>query len=152
MAASDVYKRQDKIRELTINELKPALKTGSIDVHEIARKVSLFTITDMIGLEREIALKARELIDIFYERDPDVMGVTPRGQEAFGQCMGLMLQLASEWRKDTPPSPTHINSWITKQVRDGLWMTDEQIMGNTSMLIITGADTCLLYTSPSPRD
>ena len=121
--------------------MKPVLKVGKLDIHEIARKVALFSVTDMIGLDREIALKARELIDIFYERDPEVMGVTPRGQEAFGQVMGLMLQLAAEWRKDTPPSPSHINSWINNQVREGLWMSDEQIMGNTSMLVITGADT-----------
>ena len=138
---SSVSELEEKIRQLTINELNASLKIGSVDIHELARKVSLYTVTDMIGLDREIAIKARELIDIFYERDPDVMGVTPRGQEAFGQCMGLMLQLATEWRKDTPPSPTHINTWITKQVRDDLWMSDEQIMGNTSMLIITGADT-----------
>ena len=138
---SSVTDLEEKIRQLTVDELGPALKKGELDIHEIARKVSLFTITDMIGLEREIALKARELIDIFYERDPAIMGVTPKGQEAFGQCMGLMLQLAAEWRKDTPPSPTHINAWINKQVREGVWMSDEQIMGNTSMLIITGADT-----------
>ena len=81
---SSISELEEKIRQLTIDELKPALKKGKIDVHEIARKVSLFTITDMIGLDRDVALKARELIDIFYERDPDVMGVTPRGQEAFG--------------------------------------------------------------------
>ena len=54
---------------ITIPEDVPllGLKKGELDIHEIARKVSLFTITDMIGLEREIALKARELIDIFYE-------------------------------------------------------------------------------------
>jgi cytochrome P450 len=44
-------------------------------------------------------------------------------------------------KRYAPVTYSHINSWITKQVRDGLWMTDEQIMGNTSMLIITGADT-----------
>ncbi len=138
---SSIATLEDKIRQLTRDELKPALKSGRLDIHDLGRTVALFSITDMIGLDREIALKARELIDIFYERDPDVMGVTPRGQEAFGQVMGLMLQLAAEWRKDTPPSPTHINAWINNQVRDGLWMSDEQIMGNTSMLIITGADT-----------
>ena len=138
---SSIAELEDKIRELTQEELKASLKLGKLDIHEIARKVALFSITDMIGLERKTALQARELIDIFYERDPEIMGVTPRGQEAFGQCMGLMLQLAAEWRKDTPPSPSHINAWINKQVREGLWMSDEQIMGNTSMLIITGADT-----------
>ena len=138
---SSIAELEDKIRELTREELKPVLKVGKLDIHEIARKVALFSVTDMIGLDREIALKARELIDIFYERDPEVMGVTPRGQEAFGQVMGLMLQLAAEWRKDTPPSPSHINSWINNQVREGVWMSDEQIMGNTSMLVITGADT-----------
>lgn len=136
-----VAELEENIRQLTRNELRLVLKNGKLDIHEIARKVALFTVTDMIGLDREIALKARELIDIFYERNPDFLGVTPRGQEAFGQVMGLMLQLASEWRKDTPPSPSHINTWIKNQVRDGLWMSDEQIMGNTSMLIITGADT-----------
>ena len=138
---SSIAELEDKIRALTQEELKASLKLGKLDIHEIARKVALFSITDMIGLERKTALQARELIDIFYERDPEIMGVTPRGQEAFGQCMGLMLQLAAEWRKDTPPSPSHINAWINKQVREGLWMSDEQIMGNTSMLIITGADT-----------
>ena len=138
---SSIAELEDKIRELTQEELKASLKLGKLDIHEIARKVALFSITDMIGLERKTALQARELIDIFYERDPEIMGVTPRGQEAFGQCMGLMLQLAAEWRKDTPPSPSHINAWINKQVREGVWMSDEQIMGNTSMLIITGADT-----------
>ena len=138
---SSIAELEDKIRLLTQEELKPSLKLGKLDIHEIARRVALFSITDMIGLERETALKARELIDIFYERDPEIMGVTPRGQEAFGQCMVLMLQLAAEWRKDTPPSPSHINAWINKQVREGVWMSDEQIMGNTSMLIITGADT-----------
>ena len=138
---SSIAELEDKIRELTQEELKASLKLGKLDIHEIARKVALFSITDMIGLERKTALQARELIDIFYERDPEIMGVTPRGQEAFGQCMGLMLQLAAEWRKDTPPSPSHINAWINKQVREDLWMSDEQIMGNTSMLIITGADT-----------
>ena len=138
---SSIAELENKIRELTQEELKIALKIGKLDIHEIARKVALFSVTDMIGLEREIALKARELIDIFYERDPEIMGATPRGQEAFGQCMGLMLKLAAEWRKDTPPSPSHINTWINKEVREGVWMSDEQIMGNTSMLIITGADT-----------
>ena len=138
---SSIAELEDKIRALTQEELKASLKLGKLDIHEIARKVALFSITDMIGLERKTALQARELIDIFYERDPEIMGVTPRGQEAFGQCMGLMLQLAAEWRKDTPPSPSHINAWINKQVREGVWMSDEQIMGNTSMLIITGADT-----------
>ena len=138
---SSIAELEDKIRALTQEELKASLKLGKLDIHEIARKVALFSITDMIGLERKTALQARELIDIFYERDPEIMGVTPRGQEAFGQCMGLMLQLAAEWRKDTPPSPSHINAWINKQVREDLWMSDEQIMGNTSMLIITGADT-----------
>ena len=65
---SSVSELEDKIRQLTVKELEPGLKNGEIDVHEIARKVSLFTITDMIGLERDIALKARELIDIFYEK------------------------------------------------------------------------------------
>ncbi|MDG2061020.1 MAG: cytochrome P450 [SAR86 cluster bacterium] len=138
---SSIAELEDKIRVLTQEELKASLKLGKLDIHEIARKVALFSITDMIGLERKTALQARELIDIFYERDPEIMGVTPRGQEAFGQCMGLMLQLAAEWREDTPPSPSHINAWINKQVREDLWMSDEQIMGNTSMLIITGADT-----------
>ena len=138
---SSIAELEDKIRALTQEELKASLKLGKLDIHEIARKVALFSITDMIGLERKTALQARELIDIFYERDPEIMGVTPRGQEAFGQCMRLMLQLAAEWRKDTPPSPSHINAWINKQVREGVWMSDEQIMGNTSMLIITGADT-----------
>jgi len=138
---SSIAELENKIRDLTQEELKIALKIGKLDIHEIARKVALFSVTDMIGLEREIALKARELIDIFYERDPEIMGATPRGQEAFGQCMGLMLKLAAEWRKDTPPSPSHINTWINKEVREGVWMSDEQIMGNTSMLIITGADT-----------
>lgn len=132
---------EEKIRSMTRDELKPALKIGKLDIHDIVRKVALFSVTDMIGLDREVALKARELIDIFYERDPDIMGATPRGQEAFGQCMGLMLQLAAEWRKDTPPSPSHIEAWINNQVSEGVWMSDEQIMGNTSMLIITGADT-----------
>ncbi|KRO40833.1 MAG: hypothetical protein ABR63_07615 [SAR86 cluster bacterium BACL1 MAG-120920-bin57] len=138
---SSISELEAKIRQLTRDELSPLLGTGKLDIHDIARTVALFSITDMIGLDRDIALKARELIDVFYERDPDVMGVTPRGQEAFGQVMGLMLQLASEWRKDTPPSPSHINAWINNQVREGVWMSDEQIMGNTSMLIITGADT-----------
>ena len=74
---SSIAELEDKIRELTREELKPVLKVGKLDIHEIARKVALFSVTDMIGLDREIALKARELIDIFYERDPEVMGVTP---------------------------------------------------------------------------
>ena len=82
----------------------------------------------MIGIDREVALKARHFIDIFYERDPDVVGVTPRGEEAFGQVMGLLIQMAEKWRKNVPPSPSHIEAWINKQVRDDTWMTDEQIV------------------------
>ena len=53
---SSISELEDKIRNLTIEELKPVLKVGKLDVHEIARKVSLFTITDMIGLDRELSL------------------------------------------------------------------------------------------------
>jgi len=138
---SSVSQMEENIRQLTRDLIKPALKIGKLDIHEVARRVALFTVADMIGIDREVALKARHFIDIFYERDPDVVGVTPRGEEAFGQVMGILIQMAEKWRKKVPPSPSHIEAWINKQVRDDTWMTDEQIVGNTGMLIITGSDT-----------
>ena len=142
-----IAQMEKDIRKLTQEELKPALKTGKLDIHEVARRVSLFTIADMIGIDREVALKARHFIDIFYERDPNIVGATPKGQEAFGQCMGLMLEMAETWRKDVPPSPSHINTWVNKRVREDTFMTNEQIAGNTSMLIITGSDTVPFNTA-----
>lgn len=142
-----IAQMEKDIRKLTQEELKPALKTGKLDIHEVARRVSLFTIADMIGIDREVALKARHFIDIFYERDPNIVGATPKGQESFGQCMGLMLEMAETWRKDVPPSPSHINTWVNKRVREDTFMTNEQIAGNTSMLIITGSDTVPFNTA-----
>lgn len=138
---ASVAELENDIRELTRDELEPTLKSGRLDIHEISRKVALYTIADMIGLDRDVAVEARRLIDIFYERDPNIIGTTPRGHEAFGRCMELMLDMATKWRNDTPSSPSHVNAWINERVRDDTWMTDEQIMGNTSMLIITGSDT-----------
>ncbi|MCH2171855.1 cytochrome P450 [Myxococcota bacterium] len=136
-----VAELENQVRALARDQIEPALKTGTLDIHEIARNVALFTIAEMIGLDRDIAIQARKLIDIFYERDPDILGTTPKGQEAFGQCMGLMMQVATECRQNPTPSPSHLNAWVNERVREDTWMTDEQIMGNTSMLIITGSDT-----------
>jgi len=130
-----------RVRELTREELEPVLKTGKLDIHDIARNVALYTIAEMIGLDREIAIEARRLIDVFYERDPEIVGTTPRGHQAFAECMELMFGVAAKARKETPPAPSHLHSWIHEKVREDTWMTDEQIMGNTSMLIITGSDT-----------
>ena len=138
---ASVEKLEAGMRELTRNELKHALKSGRVDIHELSRTVALYTIADMIGLDRDVAVEARGLIDIFYERDPDIVGATPAGEAAFGQCMELLGGLTSKWREDTPPAPSHIHAWINEKVRDDTWMTDEQIMGNTSLLIITGSDT-----------
>ena len=138
---ASVSELETLVRTLTRDQLEPALKSGALDVHEIGRNVALFTIAEMIGLDRDVAIQARKLIDIFYEREPDILGTTPKGQEAFGQCMGLMMQVATGCRENPPPSPSHLNAWVSEQVREDTWMTDEQIMGNTSMLIITGSDT-----------
>ena len=138
---ASVAKLETNMRKLTREELEPALKSGRLDIHELARNVALYTIADMIGLERDLAVEARHLIDVFYEREPDIVGTTPRGEEAFGQCMKLLMGMTGRWRKDPPPASSHINSWVNEKVRDDTWMTDEQIMGNTSMLIITGSDT-----------
>ena len=61
--------------------------------------------------------------------------------------MELLRDLTSKWRQDTPPAPSHIHTWVNEKVRDDTYMTDEQIMGNTSLLIITGSDTVPFTTA-----
>jgi cytochrome P450 len=137
-----------KVRALARGELEARRRGGEVDVYALASRVALYTVADLIGLDRQVITHIRALIDRFYQRAPGIDGVTPAGAQAFGELRDFTLALIGELRRSPPGPETHIGAWLASADRLGP-MSDEELFFNIFAMTVTGSDTVPLTTAAS---
>ena len=87
-----VARREDEIRGLTRDLLRPLAAQGHFDAYrDLANPLATFVIADLIGLPREEAMPLRSLVTEFFVREPGQVGTTAANDEA---RLALMTRLA----------------------------------------------------------
>ena len=65
---------EQKLRAVTRKLLAPALQAGELEIYQLATAVGLHTIADFIGVDYADLAHARRLLDIFFRREPGLLG------------------------------------------------------------------------------
>jgi len=142
----NVGELEQQVRDTTRRLLEPCLSEGELDIYRLASKVALHTIANIIGLNFEQIRNIRQLIDIYYRREPGHMGTTDKGQLAFTEVYAYIHDLIRQFRADPPPEQSHIYRWLHADI-DGQAMSDDEVFFSIFALVITGSDTLPLTTA-----
>lgn len=139
---------QDRARALARSVLEPLLKQGRMDVHnDYARPVMCRNSMHNLGLPREDADAISRWLQQMMFREKGQSGATAElNKQAAGQLFGYLVDWVARLRAD-PTIATGQSRLLLEGDIDGKPITDEQLIGDLFVLLITGAETTPMATA-----
>ena len=108
-------------------------------VTEFAQVVATLVGCEVAGFPREDAAELRSLVDRFFDRDPEVQGMTETGLEALQGMFEYFARLSAKRR--TQPERYDPIGILHKFEVDGKKLSDEDVGSHLFLLLVGGTDT-----------
>jgi cytochrome P450 len=139
---------EERARELARSVLAPLIERGRMDVHnDYARPVMCRNSMHNLGLPMEDADQVSRWLQQMMFREKGQSGATAQlNQEAAGQLFGYLAGWIAQLRA-APERATAQSRMLLEGSIDGEPTTDEQLMGDLFVLLITGAETTPMATA-----
>ncbi|NLD76049.1 MAG: cytochrome P450 [Acidimicrobiales bacterium] len=134
-----VAEMEDGIRALTVGHLDAALQKGSFDfVADIAGKVPMDVISEMLGVPVSDRAELRRLSDLLVHREEGVTDVPPAGVEAALSLVVYYADLIADRRAN--PGEDLVSALCAAEV-DGDRLTDDEITSFLFLMVVAGNET-----------
>jgi len=138
-APSKVNAMEDRIRQITLEHLEPALDRGSFDfIEDFAGKVPMDVISELVGVPVSDRAELRRLADLVLHRDDGVYDVPVEGMEAALTLVGYYQEMVDERRRSRRDDVT---SALLDAEIDGDRLTDEEIVAFLFLMVVAGNET-----------
>ena len=143
-----VRAEQERARQLARSILDPLLKQGRMDAHnDYARPVMCRNSMHNLGLPMNDADAVSGWLQQMMFREKGQSGATAAlNQQAAGQLFGYLADWIGQLRSD-PSKAKGQSKMLLEGAIDGQPTTDEQLMGDLFVLLITGAETTPMATA-----
>ncbi|MGW0020635.1 cytochrome P450 [Rhodococcus sp. NPDC003382] len=130
---------QERILELTLGYLEPAVETGEFDwIAEFAGKLPMDVISELLGVPRQDRAEIRRLADLVVHREEGVLDVPVAAMEASLHLVGYYADMLTERR-------TRRTEDLTSALLDaeigGDRLTDDEIIGFMFLMVVAGNET-----------
>jgi cytochrome P450 len=136
---SKVNAMEDRIREITLEHLLPALESGSFDfIADFAGKVPMDVISELVGVPRADRAELRRLADLVLHRADGVYDVPPEGMAAALDLVVYYQAMVDERRKSRTDDLT---SALLDAEIDGDELTDDEIVAFLFLMVVAGNET-----------
>jgi cytochrome P450 len=130
---------EDRIREITLEHLEPALESGSFDfIADFAGKVPMDVISELMGVPVVDRPELRRLADLVLHREDGVYDVPHDGMEAALVMAGYYQTMVDERRQRRTDDLT---SALLDAEIDGDKLTDEEIVAFLFLMVVAGNET-----------
>ncbi|WP_067531631.1 cytochrome P450 [Nocardia crassostreae] len=134
-----VNEMSERIREITLRHLEPALASGSFDwIDEVAGKLPMDVISELLGVPEADRAKLRRLADILVHREEGVLDVPVAAMEASLHLIGYYAEMVAARRK-RPTSD--LTSALVAAEADGDRLTENEIIGFMFLMVVAGNET-----------
>jgi len=134
-----VAEMEDRIRELTLSYLEPALATGSFDwIDEVAGKLPMDVISELMGVPEADRAEIRRLADLVVHREDGVLDVPMAAAQASITLITYYADMVAERRRSRT---TDLTSALLDAEIDGDTLTDEEIIGFMFLMVVAGNET-----------
>ncbi len=146
--AAAVRAEQERARTLARSILEPLVKQGRMDAHnEFARPVMCRNSMRNLGMPMTDAAIVSLWLQQMMFREKGQSGATAAlNREAAGQLFGYLRDWVAQLRAD-PSKATGQSKMLLEGTVDGQPITDEQLIGDLFVLLITGAETTPMATA-----
>jgi cytochrome P450 len=134
-----VAEMEDRIRELTIAYLGPALESGSFDfVGDFAGRLPMDVISELVGVPPSDRAELRRLGDLLVHRVEGFDDVPPEGVEAALTLAGYYADMVADRRRHERDDLT----WsLLQQSIDGVGLSDDEMISFLFLLVVAGNET-----------
>jgi hypothetical protein len=130
---------EDRIREITLQHLLPALEAGTFDfIEDFAGKVPMDVISELVGVPAADRAELRRMADLVLHRDDGVYDVPPEGMEASLALIGYYQEMVDERRKVRTDDLT--SALIDADI-DGDRLSDDEIVAFLFLMVVAGNET-----------
>ena len=130
---------EDRIREITLEHLLPALESGSFDfIADFAGKVPMDVISELVGVPRADRAELRRLADLVLHRDDGVYDVPPEGMAAALDLVVYYQDMVDERRRRRTDDLT---SALLDAEIDGDKLSDEEVVAFLFLMVVAGNET-----------
>ncbi len=130
---------EERIREITLQHLEPALEAGSFDfIGDFAGKVPMDVISELVGVPVADRAELRRLADLVLHRDDGVHDVPPEGMAAALELVVYYQTMVDERRVTRRDDLT---SDLLDAEIDGDKLTDEEIVAFLFLMVVAGNET-----------
>jgi cytochrome P450 len=132
---------EPQIRRIVGTHLEAAMERTSFDfVTDLAAKIPMDVISELIGIPAGDRAEARRLINLAFHRPPGARDITPEGAQALGTLVEYHVGLIDQRRRRPG---TDLLSTLAEASIDGSPLTDQQITALLGLLITAGYETTL---------
>jgi hypothetical protein len=136
---SKVGTMEDRIREITLEHLEPALERGTFDfIADFAGRVPMDVISELVGVPRADRAELRRLADLVVHRDDGVFDVPVEGMEAAITLMAYYQDMVTDRRRTRRDDLT---SALIDAELDGDKLTDQEINAFLFLMVVAGNET-----------
>ncbi|MEV5831993.1 cytochrome P450 [Nocardia sp. NPDC052112] len=134
-----VTEMDNRIHELTLEHLEPALARGTFDwIEDFAGKLPMDVISELMGVPESDRAEVRRLADLVVHREEGVLDVPGAAIEAALKLIGYYTDMVAE-RRRTPTED--LTSALLDAEIDGDRLSDEEIIGFMFLMVVAGNET-----------
>nr|WP_141717457.1 cytochrome P450 [Nocardia altamirensis] len=134
-----VAEMQDRIKELTMSYLEPALAEGTFDwIETVAGKLPMDVISELMGVPAADRVEIRRLADLVVHREDGVLDIPPAAVESSITLLGYYTEMLAERRRRPT---TDLTSALLDAEISGDTLTDEEIIGFLFLMVVAGNET-----------
>ena len=138
-APSRVAQMEDRIREIALEHLEPALDRGSFDfIADFAGKLPMDVISELVGVPRADRAEVRRLADLVVHREEGVFDVPRTGMESALTLVAYYQDMVDERRRARRDDLT---SDLLDVELDGEKLTDEEVIAFLFLMVVAGNET-----------
>jgi cytochrome P450 len=130
---------ESRIREMSVEYLDPLIGAGRFDfVDEIAGRVPMDVISEMMGVPRADRPELRRRADLLVHREEGVHGVPPEGARAFAWIRSYFHEMVAERREH--PGDDLISALLGAEL-EGERLDEGEIISFANLMIVAGNET-----------
>ena len=130
---------EQRIREIALEHLEPALESGSFDfIADFAGKLPMDVVSELVGVPKQDRAELRRLADLVMHREEGLFDVPVAGQEA---AMSLVVYYADMVAERRTQRREDLTSELIDAQIDGQHLTDDEIIGFLVLMVVAGNET-----------
>ncbi len=138
-APSRVAQMEDRIREIALEHLEPALERGSFDfIADFAGKLPMDVISELVGVPRRDRAEVRRLADLVVHREEGVFDVPAAGMASALTLVAYYQDMVDDRRRKRRDDLT---SDLLDVELEGQKLTDEEVIAFLFLMVVAGNET-----------